>query len=180
VRGAEKAELRQRFIAARRERTDAQIASARRSICEHVTARCQDSGWHRVAAYEPLRTEPGSLELLDQLRGLGIEVLVPVVHPDKDLGWVAWATGVADRGTDLGPTAIASVDAAFVPALAVAADGTRLGRGGGSYDRALARAAGVPIVALIYADELVAELPRDGWDLPVTAVVTPNGWRELR
>jgi len=67
-----------------------------------------------------------------------------------------------------------------VPALAVAADGTRLGRGGGSYDRALPRVRGeTAIVALLYSDEVRAELPSDAWDVPVTAYVTPDGWTPI-
>ena len=68
-----------------------------------------------------------------------------------------------------------------MPALAVAADGTRLGRGGGSYDRALARVrADVAIAALLHDGEVVAHLPGDEWDVPVTAYVTPAaGWREI-
>jgi 5-formyltetrahydrofolate cyclo-ligase len=64
----------------------------------------------------------------------------------------------------------------FVPALAVDRRGNRLGRGGGSYDRALSR---VPrralVVALLYDGELVDELPTEPHDRPVNAVVTPGG-----
>jgi 5-formyltetrahydrofolate cyclo-ligase len=67
-----------------------------------------------------------------------------------------------------------------VPALAVSRSGVRLGRGGGSYDRALARVPpGMPIIAMIYDDELVDELPHDDWDVPVTGAVTPSGWHDL-
>jgi 5-formyltetrahydrofolate cyclo-ligase len=61
-----------------------------------------------------------------------------------------------------------------VPALQVDRDGNRLGRGGGSYDRALARATGLT-VALLHDDELVAELPHEPHDVPVRAVATPTG-----
>ena len=51
-----------------------------------------------------------------------------------------------------------------------------LGRGGGSYDRALARVPpGTPVVALLYPDELRASLPAAPHDRPVTAVLTPTG-----
>ena len=63
-------------------------------------------------------------------------------------------------GPRLGPTAIGAADVVVVPALAVARDGVRLGRGGGYYDRALryARPDAV-LVALVFDDELVDELP---------------------
>ena len=103
-------------------------------------------------------------------------MLVPVTLPDRDLDWVALPGDIA-----LSVSAIAAADAVLVPALAVAPDGTRLGRGGGSYDRALARVhPGVPIAALVYDGEVRARLPRDPWDVPVSAYVTPSGgWREV-
>ena len=89
-------------------------------------------------------------------------------------------TGVAGREPISGVDAVGSADAVLVPALAVAADGTRLGRGGGSYDRALARAAGVAGGrAALCRRGASSDLPRDPWDRPVTAVVTPAGWLDL-
>jgi 5-formyltetrahydrofolate cyclo-ligase len=62
-----------------------------------------------------------------------------------------------------------------VPALAVDAAGRRLGRGGGSYDRALARVGPlVPLIALLYDGELVEHVPAEGHDIPVRATVSPR------
>jgi 5-formyltetrahydrofolate cyclo-ligase len=68
-----------------------------------------------------------------------------------------------------------------VPALAVARDGARLGRGGGYYDRALQHVrADAVLVALVFDDELLDELPVEAHDQPVSAVVTPSGgWQDL-
>jgi 5-formyltetrahydrofolate cyclo-ligase len=84
-------------------------------------------------------------------------------------------------GPRLGPTAIGAADVVVVPALAVARDGVRLGRGGGYYDRALrlARADAV-LVALVFDDEVADALPVEPHDRLVTAVVTPSGgWQAL-
>jgi 5-formyltetrahydrofolate cyclo-ligase len=79
--------------------------------------------------------------------------------------------GEPPRGVD----AVARADAVLVPALAVDTVGRRLGRGGGSYDRALARVGPlVPLIALIYDDELVEQVPAEGHDIPVRAVVSPR------
>jgi 5-formyltetrahydrofolate cyclo-ligase len=79
-------------------------------------------------------------------------------------------------GPRLGPDAVATADVVLVPALAVGRDGVRLGRGGGSYDRALARVpVGTFVCALLYDEELLAEVPRADHDRAVTAVVTPRG-----
>jgi 5-formyltetrahydrofolate cyclo-ligase len=68
-----------------------------------------------------------------------------------------------------------------VPALAVAVDGTRLGRGGGYYDRALAHARDdAVLVAAVFDEELLESVPAGAHDRRVTAVVTPSaGWRQL-
>ena len=168
-----KRELRARFAAGRQAMTDAEREAARRAVRDHVLARA--SGWAWVAAYEPLRTEPGSIELLTSLIALRVRVMVPVTLPDRDLDWREWPDG-----DPLGLDAVSAADAVLVPSSAIAFDGTRLGRGGGSYDRALGRArTGVPLAALLYDDELVASLPRDEWDVPVTAAVRPMGWTDL-
>jgi 5-formyltetrahydrofolate cyclo-ligase len=84
-------------------------------------------------------------------------------------------------GPRLDPTAIGSADVVVVPALAVARDGARLGRGGGFYDRALALARpDAVLVALVFDDELLDALPVEPHDRRVTAVVTPSGgWQAL-
>jgi 5-formyltetrahydrofolate cyclo-ligase len=171
-----KPDLRDEFLQLRRTLTPEEIETARTAVRAAVVRRCTEAGWTTVAAYLPLRTEPGSHELLDELVEHGVRVLVPVTLPDRDLDWVALPGDVP-----LTPQAVATADAVLVPALAVAGDGTRLGRGGGSYDRALARvSAEVPVAALLYDGEVVEHLPRDPWDRPVTAYVTPStGWIDI-
>ena len=128
-----------------------------------------------MAAYRPLRTEPGSDELLDAFLAADVSVIVPVLLDDRDLDWSPWPSG-----PPLGVDAIASVDVVLVPALAVSFRGVRLGRGGGSYDRALARVRpGVPAVALLYDGEILPDVPAEAWDVPVTGAITPSGWRHL-
>ena len=77
---------------------------------------------------------------------------------------------------------IAAVGAAvLVPGLAVDARGYRLGRGGGSYDRALARVPpGTFTCVLLYEEELGLDVPVEPHDRPVSAAVTPAGITRLR
>jgi 5-formyltetrahydrofolate cyclo-ligase len=126
-----------------------------------------------------MRTEPGSVELLASLTRSGYAVIVPMTQEDNDLDWRAW-TLTGQARLPLGVAAVAAASLVLVPAFAVDAAGRRLGRGGGSYDRALARVPPVvPIAAVLFDDELVPEVPVDEWDRPVSAVVTPSGWRLL-
>jgi 5-formyltetrahydrofolate cyclo-ligase len=180
VQRADKSVLRTQLGAARRARAADELDEARRGVRAAVLDRADVAGWSCVGAYVPLPTEPGSTALLDALTDRGMRVLVPVLLPDRDLDWAEWDAGAQRAGAALGVAAIAAADAILVPALAVARDGARLGRGGGSYDRALRRAApGIPSAALLFAGEFVEALPTDEWDEPVTAVVTPDGWHDL-
>lgn len=151
-----------------------------------------------VAAYVSVGTEPGTLALLDALRARGVRVLLPVLLPDNDLDWAAYAGPDSlvrvrhggkmalfePTGPALGPEAVQQADAVLLPGLAVDARGMRLGRGGGSYDRVLARLEGAgadpALVVLLYDTEVVERVPEEAHDRPVHAVVTPSGVRRFR
>jgi 5-formyltetrahydrofolate cyclo-ligase len=71
----------------------------------------------------------------------------------------------------------------LVPLLGVDRSGTRLGQGGGHYDRTLAalRAAGpVLAVGVAWDCQRVDALPADPWDAPLDALATPSGWYDFR
>lgn len=65
-----------------------------------------------------------------------------------------------------------AVDLVVVPALAIDGEGHRLGYGGGFYDRLLPSLTRGTRVGVIFDFELMTELPRQPWDVPVHAVVT--------
>ena len=166
-----KAEVRTAVLATRRARTDraADDRAIRHALVQLAT------GLRTVAGYVPLGTEPGGAPLPDELAEACDRLLVPLMLPDRDLDWTVY-----DDDTRLGPAAIAEAELVIVPAVAVDRSGIRLGRGGGSYDRALARVPdGTLVVAALYHDELVAALPFEDHDRRVHAVVTPAGVTRL-
>ncbi|WP_030078536.1 5-formyltetrahydrofolate cyclo-ligase [Streptomyces baarnensis] len=167
-------------------RSAAVLAAAALGLPELADART-------VAAYVSVGREPGTRALLEALRGRGVRVLLPVLLPDNDLDWAAYegpehllpaGRGLLEPdGPRLGPDAVLDADTVLLPGLAVDGAGMRLGRGGGSYDRVLARltAAGAhpALVVLLYDDEVVARVPSEPHDHPVDAVVTPAGARRF-
>jgi len=191
---AEKAAWRARMLAARRAMPPAGRAAATHALTRLVLTAPAVRRARRVAAYAPMSSEPGSVALLDGLLGLGLWVVLPVVLPGGTLDWAAYdgllrpAGGEGGRGLcepagpRLGPEVLAEVDVVLAPGLAVDRQGTRLGRGGGCYDRALAGLpAPVTVAVLLYDGELVdAVLPAEPHDRPVTAAVAPVlGWVDL-
>jgi 5-formyltetrahydrofolate cyclo-ligase len=180
-----KSTWRASLLASRSQLTPAQLTTAAAAVARHVLDRF--AGVPRIAAYVPVGREPGSVALLDALRGAGTEVLLPVVMDDG----LSWGLYTGTDGLTAGPlgtrqpagprVSLAGVEAVLVPALAVDRTGVRLGRGGGYYDRALASLpTGPALAALLHDGELVDRLPADPWDRSVTTVVTPSsGWTEL-
>ena len=124
--------------------------------------------------------------------GLFPRALLPILLDEAGapLGaphWGLWEAGRAlvrlgrppaqPDGEALGSAALAGADLILIPALAASADGTRLGQGGGWYDRALMyRSPGVPVVAAIFDDEVLEAgvIPAEPHDVPVDAIVTPT------
>jgi 5-formyltetrahydrofolate cyclo-ligase len=141
-----------------------------------------------VAAYVARRDEPPTEALLARLADDGITVLLPALQPDLDLGWGSYPPdrlrtdlqlsnlGIAEPTIDVGePASILDADLIVCPGLAADRRGYRLGRGGGSYDRVLARF-GKPdsTCLLLYDDEVLDEVPVDTHDQRVGWLVTPS------
>ncbi|MEN8706359.1 MAG: 5-formyltetrahydrofolate cyclo-ligase [Nocardioides marinisabuli] len=183
---AAKTTLRDRVVTSRRRRPLPERTEAARAVAEHLLASPEVRRAATLAAYVAVGSEPGTGLLLEALRASGRRVLLPVLLPDGDLDWATYGgeehlrrapLGLLEPdGERLGPDAVAGADVVLVPGLAVAADGLRLGRGGGSYDRALARVPlGTFTCVLLHDDEVGLDVPREPHDRPVTAAASPSG-----
>lgn len=176
--------LRRRLAAARAAMTDEERAAAGRAIRDHVLSMPEVGAAGTVAAYYSVGTEPSTRSLIYALWKRGSYVVLPLLLPDGDLDWASYegpdSLAPGPRGLvqpaepPRGTATVARADVVLVPALAVDRAGYRLGRGGGSYDRALARVGGpVPTIALLYDDELVQAVPTEPHDQKVAMVARP-------
>jgi len=181
-----KVALRDQLLTARARRSMLEVGEAARAIAGHLLAAPEVRGAATVAAYVGVATEPGTGPLLDGLLVRGTRVRLPVLLPDGDLHWSAYdgpaSLAPATRGLleptgpRLGREALGTPDAVLVPGLAMDRTGVRLGRGGGSYDRALARVpVGTFVCTLLYDGEVLDRVPAEPHDRPVTAAATPAG-----
>ncbi|MCS7479956.1 5-formyltetrahydrofolate cyclo-ligase [Umezawaea endophytica] len=178
---------RGRLLAARRAVPAAERAADAAALAAGVldaVARFDIAPGGTVCAYLAVGAEPGSIALLDVLRSAGYRVLLPIVVGAAPLDWAAYTGEHALRpgphglreptGEPLGPLALASAALVLVPALAVDRRGTRIGKGGGHYDRSLP-VVDAPLVAVVRDVELVDDLPVEPHDVRMTAVLTPSG-----
>ena len=181
----DKAAARERLLAARRQLTPAERAGAGRDIRDAVLSLPETQMAGTVAAYYSIGSEPETHGLLFALWKRGSYVLLPILLTGGDLDWASYegpdSLGPGPRWLSepteppRGVSAICSADLVLVPALAVDHSGVRLGRGGGSYDRALARVGTpVPTVALLYDSEFLPHVPFGQHDQRVRMVARPS------
>jgi 5-formyltetrahydrofolate cyclo-ligase len=190
---ASKLALRERLLSRRRELGARELAESAGALRDVLLADPQVAAAGTVCCYVSVGGEPGTGPLLDELEQRGTETLLPVRLDDGDLDWARYtgAHGLAPaalgllepQARRLGPVEIRRAQVVMVPALAVDRRGHRLGRGGGSYDRALTRLVGTDtlVVALLHESEVLdLPIPHERHDIPVHAVATPSGLRRLR
>ncbi|MBK5249410.1 MAG: 5-formyltetrahydrofolate cyclo-ligase [Actinomycetales bacterium] len=179
--------LRESVRAHRRDRS----ARERREKSERIADHAKDllDGVRCVATYASRPTEPDTAPLMELLHDSGISILLPMLGPGLSRDWARYCPGDSlevrapgrppdPLGPGLGADALAEADLIFAPALSVDLAGTRLGQGGGWYDRALRNArADAKVFAIVFDDEISDEpLPVAEHDRPVDGVLTPNSW----
>jgi 5-formyltetrahydrofolate cyclo-ligase len=155
----------------------AEHVSASVAAQERLLSFALSSGARMVALYRALPSECGTASLAAALTAAGREICYPVAAPGaralsfrRGAGvFVGGALGVEEPTG--GPVALEEIGLLVVPALAVDAQGRRLGRGKGPYDATLA-ACPAPSVALVFESQLVPEVPVGEHDRAVGAVCT--------
>jgi 5-formyltetrahydrofolate cyclo-ligase len=181
-----KVALRDQVVTARNRRSLVERSEAARAIADHLLASPEVRRAATIAAYVSIGSEPGTGVLIRQFAAAGKRVILPVLLPDGDLDWAAYGGDDAlvparfgllePVGPRLGVDAIATPDVVLVPGVAVSSQGDRLGRGGGSYDRALGRVpVGTFTCVLLHEDEVGLDVPVEPHDRRVTAAATPAG-----
>ena len=180
---AAKLALRDQLVTARGRLPLAELAGRARAVSDTFLAAPEVRRAATVAAYVSVGREPGTGILLEALAAAGKRVILPLLQKDFDLDWAEY-TGADDlvsagRGLleplapPLGADAVATADVVVVPGLAVDRTGLRLGRGGGSYDRALGRVpVGTFTCVVLNDDEILDRITSAPHDRPVTAAVT--------
>ena len=171
-----KDELRKLILQQKRRFTPQQLAQLSLSVLQRLRPLLREA--RIILAYYALPDEVDTRHLLDELVAEGKTVLLPKVLDDTamelrrytgphDLREGAYhiMEPIGDPFTDL-----TQIDLALIPGLAFDAQGHRLGRGKGYYDRFLAAFTGTTI-GVCFDFQKVAEVPVDAHDIAVNRVV---------
>ncbi len=171
-------------------RSDRLRAEAAESLAAHVLTLPEIAAASCVSIYASRASEPGTLPLMVALADRGVRVLIPLLGDGLQRGWGEFrgAEDLTSRapgrppepsGEFLPQSALADADVVVAPALAVDPTGTRLGQGGGWYDRCLHDLRDDALLLAYCFPEEVHDadnpVPREPHDVPVHGVVTPDG-----
>lgn len=182
---AAKSALRSRALAERARFPESQRPAAAKAAAEFFFSAFQLPKGAVVAAYWPIRDELDCRPVLTRLMDSGQPVCLPVVAGDElPLELRLWEEGAplypAGFGTLAPPETapLAVPDYILMPLLGFDAHGTRLGYGGGYYDRTLAALVRRPVlIGFAFALQELENIPRAEHDVPLDAVVTEAGVR---
>lgn len=182
-----KAALRTTAHANRAALTAEERAEAAKLVTRHFFDSVKLAPTDVVAAYWRIRDELDCQPILIGLMDSDYTVVLPVVMgPDQPLDLRVWEQGAslyeAGFGT-LAPSELAprrEPDVVLMPLLGFDKHGTRLGYGGGYYDRTLAAMQKTPrLVGLAFAAQELDEIPREPHDVPLDTIITEAGVRHF-
>jgi 5-formyltetrahydrofolate cyclo-ligase len=174
--------VREQSISARAARTSAEISAAGMSISNHDwAALCPGK---LVTCFVSMATEPPTMQLRIKLRELGKDIALPIMKPGNSLAWGFDGAELVKNSYGISEPVSVEIDisrasAILIPALRVGRDGSRLGRGAGYYDRALAaiplHVDGGPLrICLVFEDEVDDSVPSEPHDALIDVIVTPK------
>ena len=172
-----KKELRQHIREIKRQFSQQQLEELSFPIISRLKSRLAST--KTILAYYSLPDEVDTRQLLDDLVSEGKTVLLPKVIDDENME-IRRYTGRQDleEGSlhlmePIGEpfTDYEDIDIVVLPGLAFDAEGHRLGRGRGYYDRFLHRKNHPFCVGICFDFQKVAEVPVDEYDIPVDEVI---------
>lgn len=182
-----KAALRHKAREARAAIPDRTRAASAKAAAEHFFKAVSFAPTDIIAGYWRIKDEmdcqPILVRLMDSLQPV---CLPAVLGDDQPLSLRLWEPHMplyeAGFGT-LAPAEFAPLvepDLIIMPLLGFDARGTRLGYGGGYYDRTLARLQKRPrLIGLAFASQELEAIPRESHDIPLDMVVTEQGARSF-
>ncbi len=148
----------------------------------------------RIGFYMPSKNEIDLEPLLNRARAMGVDCYLPQVPGrrrrklwfirlgDED-AWRLNRYGIPEyHHAPARRIRAYQLDLLFLPLLGFDRRGWRIGMGGGYYDASLAKLPGrrhwksPALIGVAFQAQEVDRIPRDGWDVPLRAILTERGY----
>lgn len=159
------------------------IASERKEYSEKIFEFLEQTDYfqkaHTVLCYWSMPDEVETHSyILNHLKDK--EWLLPVVQNNqleirKFTGLEDLRQGVLHIEEPIGPPFEGEIDLAIIPGMAFDRHGNRLGRGKGYYDQFLSQHPSLKTVAVAFHFQLVDQVPKEKWDVPMNYIITERG-----
>ncbi|QFU77504.1 5-formyltetrahydrofolate cyclo-ligase [Halioglobus maricola] len=177
-----KTALRQDLRAARRQLPDAARAEATQQLALHITRLPGWQSFQGIALYLATDGEIDTSAISELVLAAGKRLYLPVVAEGGTLEFARWGGttkgtqlnryGIREPDTHSPRIATEALDCICLPLVGWSTDGSRLGMGGGYYDRTLANATGPIKTGLGFELQRQETLPRESWDVRLDFVAT--------
>lgn len=177
----EKASLRQEIRRRKQAYTPEQLQQLSKPVIERLLAHPAVKKANGICLYHSLPDEVFTHEAIEQLRTAGKQVYLPKVTGDGEMTFLPYEGGLEKgafgimegTGGNASDTAWQQADIVVVPGIAFDAQGHRLGRGRGYYDRLLAATHPLPyLIGLCFPFQLVERVPTDLHDIAMNEVIS--------
>jgi len=181
-----KEELRESIRARLRDLPPEEIAWKSYLICDHIQRLPVWQEARIVSLFASLPNEPVTEFLWEDIRASGKKVCYPkVIGENLSLILVSDPAELVNSRWQLREPvmrepnlqALEKIDLLLVPGLAFSPDGHRMGRGGGFYDRLLARESlKAHKLGVCFDMQICPELPVESHDIAMDSIVTESGF----
>ena len=179
-----KADIRQQMRARRRALSLHQQTACGEAAAAILTGSSYWRDANTIAVYLAADGELDTNPIIRTARAESKRLFLPVILPDNALQFREWLAdadlvvnryGIAEPPETASSAELSTLTLVCVPLVAWTRQGTRLGMGGGFYDRTFADAdARGLLVGLGYTWQEQTSLPRDTWDVSLDLVVTES------
>ncbi len=175
--------LRKQYIALRNNQPAEKLADWSSRIASYVLQLIEDKNLTVIMLYAAFRNEPETRDLIWRLLNLGKTVALPkcekggvmTAYQVETLEQLRPGTYGILEPEETKPVLPERFDLVLVPGCAFGRDMTRLGYGGGYYDRYLPKCQSAIKIGLCYEICLTDSLPMENFDIQMDYLITENG-----
>ncbi|MBB6519954.1 5-formyltetrahydrofolate cyclo-ligase [Pseudoteredinibacter isoporae] len=183
-------ELRKSLRQKRRALSQQQQSSAAQNVAQQLVKLPLYAHSQNIAAYIASDGELGLQPSIERILEAGKRCYLPRVMDTTTMEFRSFARntrlvdnrfGIPEPAGEVTPIAPQDLDLVLLPLVGFCRTGGRLGMGGGFYDRCFAfkaeqEGSGPALIGIAHSLQELSELPVESWDIPLSGILTDQGY----